>query len=91
MFDQNQKRLEDAIYSLNLKVKEINGDTIVPRLAVDMVYLLKKKNKPLQKLRNYSLLRDGVHANTFIAKLWSNSNNKMCCGKTLTEERNLTE
>lgn len=71
MFDQDQKRLEDAIYSLNLKIKEINGDAIVPRLAVDMVYSLKKKNKPIQKLRNYSLLRDGVHANTFIAKLWS--------------------
>ena len=71
IFDQEQKRLEEAILRFNLKIKEINGDRVVPRLAVDFIYSVKKKKQQIRKFRNYSLLVDGVHANKFLAKLWS--------------------
>ena len=71
IFDQEQKRLEEAILRFNLKLKEINGDRVVPRLAVDFIYSVKKKKQQIRKFRNYSLLVDGVHANKFLAKLWS--------------------
>ena len=70
-FDLDQKRLEQAILAFNLKLKNINGDRCVPRLALDFIYSIKKKNKPIKKLRNYSLLRDGVHAGPFLTELWA--------------------
>lgn len=71
IFNNDQKKLEEAIVLFNLKLKELNGNRVVPRLSVDFMYSTKKKNKQSTKFRNYGLLKDGVHANNFLAKLWS--------------------
>ena len=77
LFEKDQKKLEEAILSLNLKLKELNGDRAVPRLAKDFMFSIKKKNKPIKRLINYNLLYDGVHANGFLAKLWALRINRM--------------
>ena len=69
-FETDQKRLEEAIKSLNLIIREINGDQVVPRLSRDLVYSTKKKRKAPIYYRNYSLLKDGVHSGDLITKLW---------------------
>ena len=71
IFDQDQKKLEAAILLLNRKLKDINGDRVVPRLSKDFMFSTKKKNKNIIKLRNYNLLRDGVHPGQFLTKLWA--------------------
>ena len=70
-FESDQKKLEEAILTFNYKLREINGARPVPRLALDFAYSIKKKNKPIKRLRNYGLLTDGVHACRFISKLWA--------------------
>ena len=70
-FDKDQRKLEEGIYRFNLKLKEMNGNRVVPRLAVDFMYTIKKKNRQIKRFRNYSLLKDGVHASNFLAKLWA--------------------
>lgn len=77
LFEQDQKKLEAAILTLNGKLKDLNGDRAVPRLAKDFMYSIKKKNKPIKRFRNYNLLYDGVHANCFLAKLWALRINRM--------------
>lgn len=69
-FSSDQKTLECAIKSLNVIIRDINGDQVVPRLSLDMVYSSKKRRKAPKYFRNYSLLRDGVHANHLLNKLW---------------------
>lgn len=71
IFELDQKRLEDAILTFNLKLKDINGDRAVPRLTLDFIYSIKKRNKPIRKYKNYSLLSDGVHTGAFLTRLWA--------------------
>ena len=69
-FQNDQKKLEKAIIDLNLIIRDINGKQIVPRLALDMIYSTKKRRKAPKYYKNYSLLRDGIHANSLLNKLW---------------------
>ena len=69
-FENDQKRLESAITILNTIIRDINGNQIVPRLALDITYSTKKKGKAPKYYRNYSLLRDGVHPTDQLTRLW---------------------
>ena len=69
-FESDQKRLESAVTTLNTIIRDINGNQIVPRLPLDMTYSTKKKRKAPKYYRNYSLLRDGVHPNEQLTRLW---------------------
>ena len=69
-FEKDQKRLEEAIKTLNIIIKEINGDQIVTRISKDQIYSIKKKQKAPIYMKNYGLLRDGVHMNELLTKLW---------------------
>lgn len=71
IFEADQKILEEGILALNRKLKDINGPRPVPRLTLDFMYSIKKKNKAIKRLRNYGLLYDGVHAGRLLAKLWA--------------------
>ena len=70
-FEKDQKILEDGIILFNRKIKELNGDRAIPNLNLDFMYSIKKKGKQIKRFRNYNLLYDGIHTNTFLAKLWS--------------------
>ena len=70
IFEEDQKTLELAIKTLNTIIKDINGNQVVPRLSLDMIYSSKKRRKAPKYFRNYTLLRDGVHANNLLNKLW---------------------
>ena len=69
-FEADQKILEQGILVLNRKLKDINGPRPVPRLSLDFMYSIKKRNKPIKRLRNYGLLYDGVHAGSLLVNLW---------------------
>lgn len=43
IFEQQQKRLEEGILIFNRKLKDLNSDRAVPRLALDFMYFIKKR------------------------------------------------
>lgn len=69
-FTQDQKTLELYTTKLNCIIKEINGDQVVPRIAQDISYSVKKKRRSARYLKNYKLMYDGVHPGKTLSRLW---------------------
>ena len=70
-FANNQVVLEKLIDELNLQIKEINLPFYPPRLAQDMIIKIKKRTNHAQTKRiDYSVLKDGIHPDKTISKLW---------------------
>ena len=70
VFRDDQKTLEDYITKLNYIIQEINGNQVVPHLAQDLVFSIKKKKRAPKYIKNYSLLYDGVHPGKVLSQLW---------------------
>lgn len=70
IFSENQKTLELYITKLNVIIREINGRQVVPHLAQDFQYSVKKKRRVSRYLKNYGLLYDGVHPGKKLSQLW---------------------
>ena len=70
VFKEDQKILEQYISKLNNKIKEINGNQVIPHIAQNFGFCVKKKKRSPIYLKNYSLLTDGVHPGKLLSKLW---------------------
>ena len=70
IFKEDQKILENYITKLNLIIREINGNQVVPHIAQDFVFSIKKKRRTQRYVKNYGLLYDGVHPGKLLSKLW---------------------
>ena len=47
IFESDQRILEESILTFNRKLKDLNGDIVVPRLALDFMFSTKKKGKQI--------------------------------------------
>ena len=70
IFIHDQKILEDYTTKLNKIIAEINGKQVVPHLAQDFQFSIKKKKRAQKYLKNYSLLYDGVHPGKILSQIW---------------------
>ena len=56
IFKEDKKILESYITKLNLIIKDINGNQVVPHIAQDFVFSIKKKKRAPRYVKNYGLL-----------------------------------
>ena len=71
LFTDNQKLLEGMIKELNECIREINLPYNLPQLSKDMIFKVKKRSHHKQShFISYSVLKDGVHPDNKISKLW---------------------
>lgn len=70
-FNYNQEKLENTIYELNLKIQELNAPHKPPLVAHDMIFRIKKRPHHEQtKKISYTVLKDGIHPDRPVSKLW---------------------
>ena len=70
-FTNSQAILEGLISELNTRIQELNAPFKPPLIAQDMVFKIKKRSHHNQtKTVTYSVLKDGIHPDRKISKLW---------------------
>ena len=70
-FVSSQEKLENIIVDLNHRIEELNSPHKPPLIAQDMIFRIKKRPHHEQtKKISYSVLKDGLHPDRPVSKLW---------------------
>ena len=77
VFEEQDERLAEQIYTLNSRVRDLNNNTKVhsPEFSSDISTSTKyrcgkDRNLKTKKYYNFNLYKDGIHPDTLLAKAW---------------------